>query len=176
MLHKLPFLKQMQLNYPFVCHNEEVNQFHVTSQLHFNTIKSHPFMGRKRKSETQKKREKIFTRWSAQDYLLNMASQSLWASNGNTVVSKKTGNKHIQLCVKQASLLGVSMFSMSMYVCVQMCVCKHAIREGLLKSVWFVFWPSCIETHSTTHTCLELYSHICAVAQISPLPPQKHLL
>lgn len=41
----------------------------------------------------------------------------------------------MQLCVKQVSPLGVCMFSISVYICSceQMCVCYHAVREGLLK-------------------------------------------
>lgn len=73
MLYKLPFLQQMLLNYPF----EEVNQIHVTFQLNFQTTKIFFFIFSWEKEKIQKKREKILTRWSGQDYPINMASQSL---------------------------------------------------------------------------------------------------
>lgn len=55
MLHKLPFLLQMQFSYPF----DEVNQIHLTFELHFKTTKIlfffHLFMG---KREIQRKERK----------------------------------------------------------------------------------------------------------------------
>lgn len=176
MLHKLPFLQQMPLNYPF----KEANQIHETSQLHFKTTKIHffsvPSHEKKEEIRNTEKREKILTRWSGQDYPLNMASQSLWAPNGNAVVSKKRGSEHIQPCVKQVSPLGVCMFSICVCVFVPGHRCVFAAPrsgEGYSNKCGLSFDPAARKRIAPcTHTCLEPYCHICAMAQISLLPPQ----
>lgn len=99
------------------------------------------------------------TRWSDRDYPLNMTSQPPPAPRDITVVSK---------CA-----LSVEQVSLAVYVCSRVQVSAQGYSNNCGLS--FVF--SCTEKHSTTHTCLELYSHICAVVQISPPPPpHKHLL
>lgn len=63
-----------------IIHLKKSNQIHVTLQLHFKTTKRHFFLilsWEKEGIRNPEKREKILTRWSGQDYPLNMASQSL---------------------------------------------------------------------------------------------------
>lgn len=75
MLHKPPVLLQIPFKYPF----EAVNHIHVTFQLNFKTAKKKKknFISSWEKEEIKRKDRKILTRWSGQDYPLNMASQSL---------------------------------------------------------------------------------------------------
>lgn len=66
---------------PLYCPLEVVNKIHVTSQ-EFSKLQKDIFWSLSRKTEelrNLKKREEILSRWSCQDYPLNMASQSFWA-------------------------------------------------------------------------------------------------
>lgn len=79
-------------------------------------------------------------------------------------------NKHLQLCVKQVSSAGGPNVQ-PVCVCLCLFLCVGAVGEGLLKYMWFVFWPSCIETHSTTHSCLEpRFPHLCCGSNITAHP------
>ena len=111
-----------------------------------------------------------------------MASQSLWAPNGNTVVSKKRGSKHIQFSVKQMSPLGVCVFSISLCVCVCLFlgtdVCLLLRGQGRVIQISVVCLLTQLHWNAQHHPHLywAVVPHLCCGSDITAPPPHKQLL